>query len=347
MKNNRNIFYIAFLSLCAYSCEQIIGIDPGIFSEETLVIEGGVTNLPPPYSIKLRTVSNVTGTGTNTLGIGASVIISDDKGNSEILIEQSAGNYATVNEEITGLIGNAYKLNIRLRNGEEYNSEFDIMPEPVDVSRLYEEKIVEDIINDDLIVLGTRTFHKIFSEIVNDDDKTTYIKSNQEMTIIEQEIGLNTGCEGFGPTKCYVLRGSIISELYLTSNLNVSSDVFGFEIAEVPVEFRGLYYSKFSLESISAKAYDFYEAIEEQLEREGTIFDPSITKVPSNISPVGGVTRNVEGFFRAYSVTTAEICYDRSKVMVTVDIPSPLCEFCWDFFAPAVRELPEQLKNCL
>jgi hypothetical protein len=212
------------------------------------------------------------------------------------------------------------------------------------VDNTYEELVSEPILNNELTVIGHSVFHKIYTDIENDKTRKIYLKVTQRKAIIEREIGLFTGCD-FGPPKCYAMRGINISDFFLISNLQIDSDQLNLEIARVPIEYKGLYYTSFSIESISPIAYDYYSAIKQQLETAGTIFDPLIPSVPSNIYGINGTKRKAEGYFRAYAISWAEICYDRADVSIKITIPLA-CDYCWNVLAPAVQDLPPEMQNC-
>ena len=327
------------------SCEEIIAIDPEISQEKILVLEGGITDEPPPYHISLRTAQYISGVGENTLGVGAIITLSDNTGKLEVLIEETPGNYKTTGAQISGQVGGSYKLHIELANGEQYQSDYDIMPSPVVVDYVYEELVSEPILNNELTVIGHSVFHKIYTNIENDKTQKIYIKATQRNAIIEREVGLGTGCEDFGPPICYVKREINISDLFLISNLKTDADNLNLEIAHVPIEYKGLYYTSFSIESISPIAHDYYSAIKKQLETAGTIFDPLIPSVPGNIYGINGTKRTAEGYFRAYAISWADICYSRANVALGINIP-PACDYCWRYFAPAFRDIPPEMQNC-
>jgi uncharacterized protein DUF4249 len=338
---------VGFLGLILFSCEEVIGIDPGISTEAILVVEGGITTQPPPYKISLRTAQNISGIGKNTLGIGAKLTLYDQNGASEQLIEDTPGNYLTAGGQITGQVGESYKLAIELANGEQYESDYDLIPSPVVVADIYQELVEVPILNSEQVEIGKTFIHKIYTNIENDDNRNVYIKSTQQRAIIESMIGLETGCEDFGPPVCYAFKDVIVSDIFLTSNLEKGTATLNLEIAQVAIDFKGLYYTSFTIESISPLAFDYYTAIKQQLNAPGTIFDPFIPKVPTNIHGINGTERASEGYFRAYSISVAEICYDRADAKVTINIPVPSsCEFCFQFFSPATPFLPPEMQNC-
>lgn len=96
--------------LCTLSaCEKVIDLDLGNKTGD-LVIEGDVTDTNTPQMIKLST--NVPFTNTNSYPpvSGAIVLLSDDQGNSNTLIEQTPGIYST--PPMTGVSGRSYKMTV-------------------------------------------------------------------------------------------------------------------------------------------------------------------------------------------------------------------------------------------
>ncbi|MEQ9426019.1 MAG: DUF4249 domain-containing protein [Cyclobacteriaceae bacterium] len=129
-------YQIPFLSLIAvffFGC--INEFAPDIPSAATrLVIEGGITNNPGPYYIKLSKTEQLDFTIVQSTDVfepttNAQVTISDLQGNEEILTEVTSGLYATdlSGNGIRGEIGQRYQLSIVTSTGEVYQSTFDEM----------------------------------------------------------------------------------------------------------------------------------------------------------------------------------------------------------------------------
>jgi hypothetical protein len=78
--------------------------------EEVLAVEALITDRPGPYFVKLTKTAPYFDQTTNPAVQGASVVISDNTGFEESLVETSPGVYAT--SQIQGKIGNSYKLRI-------------------------------------------------------------------------------------------------------------------------------------------------------------------------------------------------------------------------------------------
>ena len=91
------------------ACEKVIEIDLNE-ADIKLVVEGNVTNGAGPYLIKLTQSGAYFGESSYNKAEGASVTISDDAGNTDVLLEQDAGMYYTQN--LQGTPGRSYTLEI-------------------------------------------------------------------------------------------------------------------------------------------------------------------------------------------------------------------------------------------
>ncbi len=78
-----------------------------------LVVEGLITDQPGPYAVNLTQTADYTYSGLNLLVSGATVTLSDNAGNREVLREVSAGYYQTAATGIRGTAGRSYKIAIR------------------------------------------------------------------------------------------------------------------------------------------------------------------------------------------------------------------------------------------
>ena len=109
---------ILILSIGFSACEKVIEVNLND-ADIKLVVEGNVTNGAGPYLIKLTQSGAYFGESTYNKAEGASVTISDGAGNTDVLVEQSAGMYYTQN--IQGTPGRSYTLDIDFNN-ESYTA---------------------------------------------------------------------------------------------------------------------------------------------------------------------------------------------------------------------------------
>jgi len=111
------VLLIIFLIL--HSChEDVINVDLSEYDQK-IVIEGRIGNYPGPYSVAVGKTAKLSSKDNIKRVSGASVIISDDLGNSEVLQEDSEGVYLT--NSMRGRTGRTYILNIET-DGETYSA---------------------------------------------------------------------------------------------------------------------------------------------------------------------------------------------------------------------------------
>ncbi|MDB5089731.1 MAG: hypothetical protein JWR09_3725 [Mucilaginibacter sp.] len=112
-------FYIAsILAILAVSCTKVIDLKLGNDTGK-LVIEGNITDVSEPQYIKLS--RNVAFNNTNTYPAvtGATVSVSDDKGNTYPFKEGPSGTYSI--NLMNGITGSTYNMTV-LTNGASYTA---------------------------------------------------------------------------------------------------------------------------------------------------------------------------------------------------------------------------------
>jgi hypothetical protein len=113
-------FYISalFISLIAVSCTKVIDLKLGNNTGE-LVIEGNITNMKGPQYITLS--QNVPFTSTNIYPpvTGATVSVTDSKGNIHQFTEGPPGTYYI--SRLNGTAGTTYTMNV-ITNGKTYSA---------------------------------------------------------------------------------------------------------------------------------------------------------------------------------------------------------------------------------
>jgi hypothetical protein len=134
---NRHKFYkpALFIVLLIMSCTKVIDLKLGNDTGK-LVIEANITNVMRPQYIKLS--QNVPFTSTNIYPpvTGATVAVSDDKGNNYTFTEGPAGTYSS--KAFAGVAGTTYKMSI-LTNGTSYTAS-SVMPELVALDSISSKK---------------------------------------------------------------------------------------------------------------------------------------------------------------------------------------------------------------
>jgi hypothetical protein len=103
--------YIAslFILLVITSCDKVIDLKLGNVTNQ-LVIEGNVTNTQGPQYVKLSTNVSFSSANTYPPVTGATVIVSDEVGNSYQFTEGPSGTYS--NNRLVGITGSTYTMKV-------------------------------------------------------------------------------------------------------------------------------------------------------------------------------------------------------------------------------------------
>ena len=118
MNTLKNILFSAALLLLG-SCEKVVYIDLNS-GDPKIVVEANISDQPGPYHVKLSNSVNYYDDNIFPGITGARVIIYDDKGQLDTLMETSAGSYQTV--KLMGIPGRVYHLMVSTKEGKAYHS---------------------------------------------------------------------------------------------------------------------------------------------------------------------------------------------------------------------------------
>jgi hypothetical protein len=118
MKKYLFLLFIPALLLVS-SCTKVIELDLNS-KDPQVVIEANISDQPGPYTVSITQTVNFSETNVFPAVNGATVIISDDAGNTETLLQTSPGIYQTTTTQ--GVPGRTYYLNVTA-NGENYTAQ--------------------------------------------------------------------------------------------------------------------------------------------------------------------------------------------------------------------------------
>ncbi len=114
--------------------------------EDLLVVDGMITNNPPPYTITLSLSSSVNRPEFKPY-TNARVTVVDNLGNEEVFQEVQPGNYVSSPDGLQGVIGRKYKITINTTDGNEYESAWQELKAPLGINNVYaeiESRVTED-----------------------------------------------------------------------------------------------------------------------------------------------------------------------------------------------------------
>jgi hypothetical protein len=273
-RNCYTLIYLLLISL--HSCQEVI--KPNLpKGGKRLVVEGGISNLPGPYFIKLTKTRDYSFAYSDTILVerGAEVIIEDNTGISEKLTEIAPGVYSTDSSGIKGIIGREYVLSILTRNGETYKSTAELLDEIPVIESLNYETINNDRHD------GSWDFSVLFK--------------------IKNRVGV----------KDYFLISWFVEDKEKYYYLASDDFIDGKDLYST---ITGLTYSphssKIKLSAISEGAFKFWTEIKKHTEEIGSPYDPPPTAIIGNVKNTKDQKKYALGYFNAYAVTFSE------KIMV-------------------------------
>ncbi|GHT36688.1 hypothetical protein FACS189435_0160 [Bacteroidia bacterium] len=132
----KNILSIIVIALLFASCEEVIDLDYKN-NQSKIIIEGNITNEAGPYFVKITKSIGLADTESYPTVDNAVVTISDDAGNSEILIPQENGVYST--SALIGVEGRTYTLTVEAEN-QTYTAQ-STMPQQVPFDSIRVEEV--------------------------------------------------------------------------------------------------------------------------------------------------------------------------------------------------------------
>lgn len=344
--------YPIYLALILLACQDPIDFE---LAEEPdyIIIDGFITDSFGPHYIDISQAAQYTSVlegGLEPRVPGATVCIRDDAQNCVDLVEVQEGRYATP-DTFRGIPGTTYTLQVNTSDGGTYVSTPELLTAPGIIDTVYLDSIiVENVTGSNVLVdrMGLQ-FYVDFTFPGED----YYYLWDWESTFI-----LKTYYDGGMADSCFVDEWPIEYLNILESNSSTSRKVERHPIVFKDIDFR--FSRGFSLNvqqyAVSRGSYEFHNSIRNQLESNGSIFDPAPARINGNLSNPNNEDEIVLGYFGAYGLTEKRMFVDSLVSFfpsLTVCLAEPMHtppNYCFDcsqyeiggnFNSFARRELPE------
>jgi hypothetical protein len=302
------LFIISVINSCIDPIS--IRIDGG---DGVLVVDGLITDQTGPYVVKLsRSISYNTDETVKVYSVperNAKITISDNHGNTELLIETLPGIYQTT--QSMGVIGDLYTLSIETVNGQRYKSlEEELLPVP-EVAKLESEFLITEKLitnsNGDAKPLRTESF-AIYA-IVN--DPPTF--GNNYRWQVDGIFEFFSLTDNPDIKQCWAPLTRLESKLEIASDVAFNGNSFKQQIAITNYDRPTDLLVKVKQQSLTNQAYSFWEALRSQQINTGSIFDPPPTPVSGNVKNINDDSEVVLGYFGASAIAYKNLLIDRLK----------------------------------
>ena len=316
-----SVFVYAQLLLCVLlvvSC--ITPYNPDTVSiPPSLIVEGMITNQPGPYTVKLTRTADFSYKSLNLLETGATVNISDNLGNQETLKEQSpGGTYQTSATGIQGVAGRTYKVTIKTKDGNTYESESEILKASPPIDRIYYEyKFDASAINN-----GKANTWNVYVDMKDPETTGDYYRwewAHYEFTEVCRKtsvVGQNTLAGLPCCTNCWDITRCYSNCINILSDVNVNGNSISRQfIQQVFYTASTRYYVEITQQALSKGVYEFFKTARQQVQNTGGLFDAAPGSIGGNIHPTKDPSLKVYGYFGAAGTFTGYILIDRSEAV--------------------------------
>ena len=308
-----------------------------------LVVDGKITNENKPVEIKIyHTISEDT-VSTKDVIIperNAVVEIFNDLGDSDTFNETAPGIYQNASFDFRGEVGRSYWIKIRTEEGNEYESEPEVMTPPVEVTKMYGAEFSKFIDQDTEIESV-----KLYFDAKDETNETSFLRW-EALESWEWHCPFNINLvDSLLFTEA---PASICFPTRKLTNINLfdASSLGDKKMIKLPVTFMTEkeqklfydYYIKILVRSISFKNYHFWNHIKEVNQSSGNLFDRTPGNVVGNIVSIDG-EHSVVGYFEVSSVSTKSASFNQSMFNVKFEIFPPEC-----YLRSQERVVPDSIR---
>lgn len=268
---------LPFIGILAFaSCEKKIDLDVNE-GPKNIVIDGGVSNKPGPYTVNLSITQDYNDSGSQKQLSGATVVIIENDGQlSDTLVEVQEGVYETT--KIQGVVGSFYQLYINTEEGVEYESSVEEMIQVPVIDSLYFRK-KEEIDPNVFLEDG-------YYGLIAYQDPPEVRNFYRYKFSIDSVYQANAG-------------DILISDDTFTDGLYVQ-DLDAPYVLKVGQSF------KVTQIAISSSRYNYLSNLQQLLLANGGPFSPPAAPVIGNVFKKGSVSEYALGYFQVTSETSAE-----------------------------------------
>jgi len=325
------IIYILIISLFIGACKEIYDNPPIQGSISSLVVEGTITNDPPPYTVNLTQSIRYNSNNSNPKVMYADVRIIDDSGNIENVTETPFGSgiYQTSSTGMQGKIGKSYKLKITLFNdygqpNTTYESDWVKIPESLTIDSIYLEKVnIQTYVEqpDGSNIYQTQSGLKMYIDAKPALNQDYYYKF--QSTMVYEYYQKNIDPDINDPDHntlfyCWNTNQISLDNDLKTATAQSNPQIRKFNLGFIPespaltynttvwdVPYASGVITSTDVYSVSKEIYKIFSEENTQTTPSNSIFDPIPTQLESNIKCTSNSAQSVLGYFNAASVAHA------------------------------------------
>lgn len=312
MHKSTSIFLLFLLTGCIENFDL-----PTVLNGErrTLVVDGSITDQEGPYTVKLTNTKPLSADTIAQVETGATVIIEEENGTSVTLVEILPGVYQTSPNEIRGEIGKSYRLSIRLFDGLEYQSTWELIRRTPEIDEIRYDLSSENGQGAQLYIdtqdkLGLSSFFRW------DIEEVWKYEAPLVSDLIFESLGV-TSDKSVEDIHRICWKQSKVIDIMLSS----VSDLSQSSIQNHPLAFIGSDSARFDIRYsalikqyvIGLQEFNFWKGLRDTNVNIGSIYDNQPYHVEGNIKNTLNAQTEAFGYFRANAVIEKRIFINRSE----------------------------------
>lgn len=308
-------FYLLLSILPIWSCMDPYKVDISN-SENLLVVESLITDENKSHVVKIsRSISDLGDVYTSEEN--ATVIIVCNDGTEEVLTEKSPGFYVTDSLKFKVIVGNSYKLKIKTKNGDTYESDDCKMLPASTIDRVYYERKVITDVNDELIegiqfFVDGKAGSDSYVRWLYEEVWKFAVPYPQYVTFVDNEKKDSMELVSISPQNVYCWKKSESQEIEVHSLGNQSSSLLqGKNVCFIPTGINDKFNIKYSINikqlSISREEYNYLNKLKESTEDVDDLFGSQPYSVQGNIKNIENADEPVLGYFQMGAVSSKRV----------------------------------------
>jgi hypothetical protein len=320
MKSIINKYVLIVILILILGCKDEFILDTKNYIP-TMVVDGLITNEKGPYMVKISYTLPVNYLEEKPYE-NCIVTLLENTGKTEILTEIEPGKYVNSETGIKGIIGNEYAISIFTPEGKEYHSDFEELKEPIDIESVYAER-------DSLLHIDYNYGLPGYQFYVN--TKTATIQKNYFLWNMTETFEFDADHklayieDRYGDFIYNNLRYDTLYTCWKTQNVNyiftgTTAKLSIPQITLQPLHFVGTDTKKLTKRysvlvqqyTIGEKAYNYWQAIEEQISSENFFASTQPYTIKGNIENINNEEEFVLGYFTVGSVSQERIFVEKS-----------------------------------
>lgn len=335
VKNRKFAMKMLVLTIFLTGCIQKFDYEPKQSDENILVVSGGISNQPGLQTIQLSRTTAY-GSGMYKSESGAMIVILENRKAVDTCIEVREGTYEFNGGKILPEPGNSYSIEITTSEGKVYESDPEVMPEPVKPDSAYFETHIDRIPSESGTYVNTPRINIYIDTPVRNTSGPAYLRWHVLEYYSFREI--RTGPRSI-PKTCYMWVNPIYyQDIQLYNGAGLKGGILKRKLvlSRSPYpnyEFTWIHSFFISQYSLTLAAFDYWRKLQQVANPTGSFLEPPPAAVIGNIHNVIDENEVVLGYFEVASQKNTTLFTSKNDLRplyIRDPCTDNLPDFCFD-----------------